>query len=43
MPHDHDPTVDGWTRSPVTGVLSRSVGTWGDRTRLFQKRADGPL
>jgi hypothetical protein len=35
--------ADGWTHSPVTGVLSRSVGPWGDRKRVFQKRAGGPF
>jgi hypothetical protein len=35
--------IDGWTRSPLTGVLSRSVGRWGERHRLFQKRAGGPF
>lgn len=35
--------TDGWTRSPLTGVLSCSVGRWGERTRLFQKRAGGPF
>src|ERR1044071_9843790 len=33
----------GWTRNPVTGMLSRSVGHWGERQRLFQKRAGGPF
>jgi len=23
--------IDGWTRSPVTGILSRSLGDWGER------------
>ena len=36
-------TLDGWMRSPQTGMLSRSVGTWGERQRLFQKRAGGPF
>ena len=35
--------IDGWTRSPLTGILSCSVGRWGERTRLFQKRAGGPF
>ena len=34
-------TVEGWTRSPQTGVLSRSIGSWGERRRLFQKRVGG--
>ena len=36
-------TVDGWVRSPHTGILSRSIGPWGQRQRLFQKRAGGPF
>lgn len=47
MPPDRDTTddttADGWTRSALTGVLSRSVGSWGNRLRLFQKRAGGPF
>jgi hypothetical protein len=35
--------VDGWTLSPLTGVLSRSVGDWSDRMRIFQKRVGGPF
>ena len=35
--------IDGWTRSPLTGILSCSVGPWGERQRLFQKRAGGPF
>lgn len=35
--------VDGWTRRPLTGILSCSVGPWGERQRLFQKRASGPF
>ena len=37
----HSSAVDGWTRSPLTGILSYSVGPWGERQRLFQKRAGG--
>ncbi len=37
------PSDNGWTRSPATGILSRSVGPWGERQRLFQKRAGGPF
>jgi hypothetical protein len=33
----------GWTRSPLTGILSCSVGPWGERQRLFQKRVGGPF
>ena len=40
---DQPTAIDGWTRSPLTGILSRSVGRWGERTRLFQKRAGGPF
>jgi len=36
-------TVDGWRRSPQTGILARSIGPWGERHRLFQKRAGGPF
>lgn len=43
MTDDQDATPNGWTRSSVTGVLSRSIGRWGDRTRVFQKRAGGPF
>lgn len=43
MPDEQEPIIDGWTRSPLTGVVSRSVGTWGNRTRVFQKRAGGPF
>lgn len=43
MTDDQDATANGWTRSPVTGVLSRSIGRWGGRMRLFQKRAGGPF
>ncbi len=40
---DQPTAIDGWTRSPLTGILSCSVGRWGERTRLFQKRAGGPF
>jgi hypothetical protein len=43
MPHDEPSPIDGWTRSRLTGILSCSVGRWGERTRLFQKRAGGPF
>lgn len=43
MPNDEATIADGWTRSPLTGVLSRSIGTWGHRLRLFQKRTVGPF
>lgn len=43
MQIDHLSAIDGWTQSPVTGILSCSVGRWGERTRLFQKRAGGPF
>ena len=47
MRHDQhtadNSTPDGWTRSLLTGVLSRSIGSWGNRVRLFQKRAGGPF
>ena len=36
-------TIDGWARSPHTGILSRSIGPWGQRQRVFQKRAGGPF
>src|SRR3989442_1574617 len=41
MLSDQSNVIDGWTRSPLTGVLSCSVGPWGERQRLFQKRAGG--
>jgi len=40
---DQPTAIDGWTRSPLMGILSRSVGRWGERKRLFQKRAGGPF
>ena len=40
---DQPTAIDGWTRSPLTGILSCSVGRWGERKRLFQKRAGGPF
>ncbi len=40
---DQPVEVDGWTASPLTGILSSSVGPWGERHRLFQKRAGGPF
>jgi hypothetical protein len=43
MPSDEATIADGWTCSGVTGALSRSVGQWGHRMRLFQKRAGGPF
>ena len=27
----HSSAVDGWTRSPLTGILSYSVGPWGEQ------------
>ena len=38
-----DTMVHGWTQSPLTSVLSCSVGPWGERQSLFQKRAGGPF
>ena len=43
MRPDQPSAIDGWTRSAATGILSCSVGRWGERTRLFQKRAGGPF
>jgi hypothetical protein len=43
MPSDEATIADGWTCSGVTGALSGSVGQWGHRMRLFQKRAGGPF
>lgn len=40
---DEPDAIDGWTQSPLTGILSCSVGPWGERHRLFQKRAGGPF
>jgi hypothetical protein len=40
---DQPTAIGGWTRSPLTGILSCSVGRWGERTRLFQKRVGGPF
>jgi integrase len=40
---DQPSAIDEWTRSPLTGVLSCSVGRWGERKRLFQKRAGSPF
>jgi hypothetical protein len=43
MPKEQASVSGEWTRSPLTGVLSRSLGSWGQRMRLFQKRVGGPF
>jgi hypothetical protein len=40
---DQPGAFDGWTRNPLSGILPCSVRTWGERRRLFQKRAGGPF